>query len=513
MANMTRSLLPAGGILLALAAPAAAQDCNAPAAEITSIVNLPGAPFSALPTSDGCTIFVSLMQGRTGAIAVLQRADGKISLAQTVSLPRALAGMALSRDGKWLAATDSDGVTLFDATRLASGDGTMSISASDASGRPAGSVYAAISPDDRLLFISDENNTALTVYDLTKFRAGNTAAIGRVPVGLAPVGLVFSPDGRTLYSTSEISANKTAPTPCAPEGGAPRPTPLGVLTVIDVAKAATEPASAVLLSLPAGCDPVRVARSDDGSRLFVTERGENGMLVFNTAALASGSRAAVAARVAVGNSPVGVAAVGDRVFVANSNRFALRGRKGEWLSVIDSKTNAVVGAIAAGLFPRELKATADGKTLLVTNFSSQSLELVDLARLTDDYLAQQKAAMASDMEKQRQASAVIAARIKAGTPSPGTEAAVRDQVESLESGHADYDAMTPELAAIARPQEPGIVKMIAQWGALKSVTLSSITPQGMDVYDVEFEHASTLWMIAPLTPEGKIYALSFHPKG
>jgi hypothetical protein len=54
--------------------------------------------------------------------------------------------------------------------------------------------------------------------------------------------------------------------------------------------------------------------------------------------------------------------------------------------------------------------------------------------------------------------------------------------------------------------------MFTQWGALKSVTLSSITPQGMDVYDVEFEHASTSWMIAPLTPEGKIYALSFHPK-
>ena len=37
--------------------------------------------------------------------------------------------------------------------------------------------------------------------------------------------------------------------------------------------------------------------------------------------------------------------------------------------------------LAAQPFPRELRVTADGKTLLITNFASKSLQLVDLARL------------------------------------------------------------------------------------------------------------------------------------
>ena len=72
---------------------------------------------------------------------------------------------------------------------------------------------------------------------------------------------------------------------------------------------------------------------------------------------------------------------------------ALPGRSREWLSVIDARTNAVEGVVPAGLFPRELKVTADGKTLLVTNFNSKSLELVDIARLTGDYFAQQQPVM------------------------------------------------------------------------------------------------------------------------
>jgi DNA-binding beta-propeller fold protein YncE len=396
---------------------------------------------------------------------------------------------------------------VFDTARLMSGDGTPAVSASDSTGRPAGSIYAAISPDDKLLFVSDENNAALTVYDFATLHGGNTSAIGRVPVGLAPVGQAFSPDGRMLYSTSEIA--KSGPNTCPPEGGAPRPTPQGELTVTDVTKAATDPAGAVLARIPAGCDPVRVALAPNG-RLFTTTRGDNAVQVFDTAKLASGS--AMIAKVAVGNSPVGVTAAGDRVFAANSNRFALAGRSREWLSVIDARTNAVEGAVPAGLFPRELKVTPDGKTLLVTNFNSKSLELVDLARLTGDYFAQQQPVMTADLAGQASANAAIQTRIKSKTPSPGTEAAVRDQIENLEKGQMNYAAMTPELADVSRPQGPSILKNAAQWGALKSLTLDSITPQGMDLYDAEFEHASIQWGIGPLTPDGKISMLFFRPK-
>jgi DNA-binding beta-propeller fold protein YncE len=510
MARVTRLVFAAAGLLMAIAAPAAAQeDCNAPAADVTSFTSLPGLPFSAIPSADGCTVFVSLFQGRAGSIAVFKRASGKLTLLQNIAVPRTPGGMTLNRDGKWLVAADQQGVMVFDTARLISGDGTPIVSASDNSGRPAGSIYAAISPDDKLLFVSDENNASLTVYDFAALRGGSTSAIGRVSVGFAPVGLVFSGDGRTLYSTSEVA--KSGPKTCPPEGGAPRPTPQGELTVVDVTKAATDPAGAVLARIPAGCDPVRVALASNG-RLFVTIRGDNAVQVFDTSKLSGASAGAMIAKVAVGDSPVGVTAAGDRVFVANSNRFAPPGRKGEWLSVLDARTNEVDGAVPAGLFPRELKVTPDGKTLLVTNFNSKSLELVDLARLTVDYFAQQRPVMTADLAGQASANAAIQARIKAKTPSPGTEAAVRHQIEGLLRGEPDYGAMTPDLADVSRPQAEGILKNAAQWGALKSLTLDSITPQGMDIYDAEFEHASIQWGIAPLTSDGKISVLFFRPK-
>src|SRR6185503_2240736 len=145
-------------------------------------------------------------------------------------------------------------------------------------------------------------------------------------------------------------------------------------------------------------------------------------------------------------------------------------------------------------------------------FNSHSLELVDLARLTGDYFAQQQPVMTADLAGQASANAALQARIKAKTPSPGTETAVRKQIESLLQGQMDYPDMTPQLAEVSRSQAENILKLAPQWGALKSLTLDSITPQGVDLYDAEFEHASLLWGIGPLTPDGKISMLFFRPK-
>jgi hypothetical protein len=89
---------------------------------------------------------------------------------------------------------------------------------------------------------------------------------------------------------------------------------------------------------------------------------------------------------------------------------------------------------------------------------------------------------------------------------------VRHQIESLLQGQMDYAAMTSDLADVSRPQAPNILKNAAQWGALKSLTLDSVTPQGMDLYDAEFEHAALQFGIGPLTSDGKISMLFFRPK-
>jgi len=53
-----------------------------------------------------------------------------------------------------------------------------------------------------------------------------------------------------------------------------------------------------------------------------------------------------------------------------------------YLSVIDASDPAnmkTLGKVPAGLFPREMTITADGRWLVFTNFDSASVELVDLA--------------------------------------------------------------------------------------------------------------------------------------
>jgi len=70
----------------------------------------------------------------------------------------------------------------------------------------------------------------------------------------------------------------------------------------------------------------------------------------------------------------------------------------------------------------------------------------------------------------------LMARIKADTPSPGTEAALRHQIESMETGTRDYAPLTPQMAAAARAQWPGTSQMLAGLGALKSITFKDVSP-------------------------------------
>jgi DNA-binding beta-propeller fold protein YncE len=68
------------------------------------------------------------------------------------------------------------------------------------------------------------------------------------------------------------------------------------------------------------------------------------------------------------------------IFVTNSNRFSAGSDQN--VAVLDAQNPlASQIVIPAGEFPRELKVTADENTLLITNFASQSLELVDLTRI------------------------------------------------------------------------------------------------------------------------------------
>ena len=107
----------------------------------------------------------------------------------------------------------------------------------------------------------------------------------------------------------------------------------------------------------------------------------------DTRKLLTDPSSALIAKLPVGTAPVGVAVFDDgkRVIATNSNRFAGGAEDRQSLNVVDVSSGAasakLAGTIPAGAFPRELRVTPDGNTLLATNFASKTLEIVDLRRL------------------------------------------------------------------------------------------------------------------------------------
>ena len=366
-------------LLWPLSAFAQSGACQKPLTDAVLEVPVSGNPFSAIPSADGCTVFVSLTGGGKVAsgLAVLTRQGGAMMVAQTVKAEGQLTGLALSPDGHYLAGANGSGISLFDVARLTSGaDKPLLGYLNDSS--TAGSIYAVFSPDEKLLFVSDERSGGISVHDFAGLLAGRgDRVIGAIRTGAAPVGLALSPDGRFLYSTSEALPGPSRA--CAGEGGGPAHDQ-GELIVIDVAKAASAPGDAVVARHNAGCNPVRVALSADGANAYVTARGEDALLVFNTAKLMARADDALAAKIPVGKAPVGVLAAGPRIFVTNSDRFG--GNKTQSITVLNAASPSTPAKqIAAGGFPRELNLLAKADTLIITNFTSRTVEFADLSRV------------------------------------------------------------------------------------------------------------------------------------
>jgi hypothetical protein len=116
----------------------------------------------------------------------------------------------------------------------------------------------------------------------------------------------------------------------------------------------------------------------------------------------------------------------------------------------------------------------------------------------------------ADIKQAAEESATIAKRFKDQTQSPGTEAALRHNIDELQRGEPNYDQMNPQLADITRRQLPQLKTRMAQLGALQSVNFTGVGPGGVDIYKVKFEHGTTEWRIT-LGADGKAVSIGFRP--
>jgi DNA-binding beta-propeller fold protein YncE len=336
-----------------------------------------GDPTAVVGTADGRWAFASVSPGavsvNSGAgIAVLALGHSAPRLVRTVTLPESMTGaygMAMTRNGLLLVAGYTATAVLNVRALEDGGRGQVVGMLRDAG---AGQFEVAVSGDDRYAFVTDESTGGLSVFDLaTALRHGFSApgvAVGVLPLAADPVGVAVSPDGARLY--------------VATLGGAG---PHGQLWVLDTARAeAGAGRAAVLAHVAAGCQADRVAVSPDGHTVWVTARLSDALLGFSAADLLGDPSRALQAVVRVGSEPVGLLLVddGDLALVGNSNRGIVAGTATNVPQVVSlvntvaalGHRSALLGAVPAGLFPRDLTLDQATGQVLLGNYSSGTVE-------------------------------------------------------------------------------------------------------------------------------------------
>ena len=170
-----------------------------------------------------------------------------------------LLGMAVSPNGRELVAAGASGASVFSVSRIEqAGSAPSSWLVGTLTSHGQGAIEAAVSPDGHYVFVSLEDSDQLAVFNLGKAERsgfGHTDLVGYVPMGVAPVGMTISPDGRYLYATSEA----------ATESGTQ-----GTLTTVNLRRAEERPSDSVVSTVWAGCSPVRVVATE--SSVYVTAR-------------------------------------------------------------------------------------------------------------------------------------------------------------------------------------------------------------------------------------------------
>jgi DNA-binding beta-propeller fold protein YncE len=335
-----------------------------------------GAPFGVAISADGQFAFAS-----TGsALAVLRLSAGRpADVVRWISLPESSSGAALTPDGRYLLLAAGAGAVVVNVAAAEQRSsqamlGELSVPGAGGPGTDS-AIEVAVSADGRYAFVSLEYADQIAVFDLAQAIASGFSAnsyVGAIPMQVADVGLAVSPDGRWLYGTSE--------------GEGPG-TDVGTLSVISVPMAESDPAASVVVRVTAGCEPVRVITSADGSVVWVTARASDALLAFSAARLRTDPARALLADVHVGEAPVGLALGkhGTVIVVADSNRFGAAGQSAS-LAVVDvpdalAGRPALVGYLPAGQFPRDMAASPGGGTVLVANYDSDQIETVNLAAL------------------------------------------------------------------------------------------------------------------------------------
>src|SRR6266851_3360727 len=354
--------------------------------ERSSFVSVPrgfGAPFGIAASRDG-TVFVvtdsSVQIFKSGPNGHLTSTGAHLSVGSSA---RQATSAVLTHDDRYLLVAVDNRIQVFDAKAAESGSsstnlGALSVPGATKYGRAVG---VAVTPDDQYAFVALQFANKVGVFNLGKalrFKNFAGAYMGSLNVGNQPVGVMVSPDGKTLYATNFVQNSPVVP---------------GKLTVIDIAKLTSQNLaqnhlnSAIVGTVPAGCNPARIAVTPDSKTVWVTARQSNSLLGYSASRLRTDAANALIAKVHVGQWPIGLILVngGSRIVVSDNDN-TNPPQTAHNLAVVDpsaalSRTQALLGYIPSGFTPREFALSPDGKYLYVTNRDAAKIQIVSLSKL------------------------------------------------------------------------------------------------------------------------------------
>jgi beta-lactamase regulating signal transducer with metallopeptidase domain len=106
----------------------------------------------------------------------------------------------------------------------------------------------------------------------------------------------------------------------------------------------------------------------------------------------------------------------------------------------------------------------------------------------------------------------VAARVRAGKPSPGTQAALESYIRAIQqdTGAAAVSAGIKAMTELQKAgQQRGQVRQIRNFGRLQSLSFQGVAPDGLDLFDAAFTKGHVQWWIAPLAADGRIVWVGF----
>jgi len=221
----------------------------------------------------------------------------------------------------------------------------------------------ALSPDGKTLYVTSQADGRLTVLD-----AGALSVLAPIPVDAEPYGVVASPSGEFIYVACSIAG------------------------VIDVVRVSSAPDYRIEARIPVDPRPKGLALSPDGARLYVTHFLTGNVSVIDTATrqvirfISTGPDSNMMQRIVI-NAVTGKAYL-PHIRSNTGNPYLLfDGTAFPELSVIDLATGDLLPRERADLsiglhsvnLPFDVVISPDNKRAYVANLGSGELSVVDLA--------------------------------------------------------------------------------------------------------------------------------------